>query len=382
MARLLVRRLALLFILRGAAGLLHVSSAGDDSTGSGSASSPYATVARALLEPNRIAGELALSGTLRGEGNVNVTFTSMSTSIYSTADGATIDCESSSPGWTLLSGAYWVSGIAFRACDQAVRSHSAYSVLRECVFERNTRSRGLNGSALQVDSASAEAIECEFFENENPDGFGTIYIERGNLRLANASIHDNEACAGATIAVHAGSVQLHGVDARDNTRTDDGDCVAVLNPGDGAALLFSDTGTGASVAVAKTTGQLSAAALAENVACDVDSTASVVESDDGSSRVACVEEYEEPVDQLNCENFPDLCQGHPTSGTSSETKDEFPAYAIALMTLTVVCAVGAGFLFYLQGDAGGGHVEMMQGQPKRAAAPAPAEAPPTSGALV
>ena len=53
-----------------------------------------------------------------------------------------------------------------------------------------------------------------------------------------------------------------------------------------------------------------------------------------------------------------------------------------LMTLTVVCAVGAGFLFYLQGDAGGGHVEMMQGQPKRAAAPAPAEAPPTSGALV
>ena len=188
-------------------------------TGSGSASSPYATIARALLEPNRIAGELALSGTLRGEGNVNVTFTSMSTSIYSTADGATIDCESSSPGWTLLSGAYWVSGIAFRACDQAVRSHSAYAVLRSCVFEQNTRNRGLNGSALQVDSASAEAYECEFVENENPDGFGTIYIERGNLKLMNASIHDNAACAGATIAVHAGSVQLYGVDARDNTRS-------------------------------------------------------------------------------------------------------------------------------------------------------------------
>ena len=365
-------RLALLFTLRGASSSLHVSSAGDDTTGSGSASSPYATIARALLEPNRIAGQLVLSGTLRGEGNVNVTFSSMSTSIFSTPDGATIDCESSSPGWTLLSGAYWVSGITFRACDQAVRSHSAYSVLRSCVFEQNTRNRGLNGSALQVDSASAEAYECEFVENENPDGFGTIYIERGNLKLVNASIHDNAACAGATIAVHAGSVQLYGVDARDNTRTDDGDCVSVLNPGNGGALLFSDTGTGASVAVAKTTGQLSAAALTENVACDADSAASVIESDDGSSRVACVEEEE------------DEGPGQPTSNTNSES-EEFPAYAIALMTLTIVCAAAGGFYYFAY--EGGGDAEMrktaeqeMQSQSKPPARAAPA--PATSGGLV
>ena len=111
----------------------------------------------------------------------------------------------------------------------------------------------------------------------------------------------------------------------------------------------------------------------------------LVESDDGSSRVACVEEYEEPVDQLNCENFPDLCQGHPTSGTSSETKDEFPAYAIALMTLTVVCAAAGGFYYFAY--EGGDNAEMRktaeqemknQSKPPARAAPVPA----TSGALV
>ena len=155
-------------------------------------------------------------------------------------------------------------------------------------------------------------------------------------------------------------------------KTDDGDCVSVLNPGNGGALLFSDSGTGANVAVAKTTGQLSAAALTENVACDADSAASVIESDDGSSRVACVEEEE------------DEGPGQPTSNTSSEST-EFPAYAIALMTLTVVCAAAGGFYYFAY--EGGDNAEMRktaeqemknQSKPPARAAPVPA----TSGALV
>jgi hypothetical protein len=159
--------------LRGVDGIAYVSAQGDDSLDYSAESSPWATVARALSEPNKIGGSLVLlgvAGPLTGLGNTNLTFSSMSVSVSSTT-GAVVDCEgvAGRHGWALTRGAYWLTGVTFRACDQGARSRSAYTVYRGCRFERNERRYG-NGSALQIDGASAEAIDCVFADNANTDG--------------------------------------------------------------------------------------------------------------------------------------------------------------------------------------------------------------------
>jgi uncharacterized repeat protein (TIGR01451 family) len=228
---------------------VYVSPTGSDTTGNGSQSNPYKTIAKGISMVYPGGTVHLLSGTYTGTGNVNVNITSNLTITGESRDSTIIDGQSANRIFIISSG---------------------YNVIISNITLRNGLANNDNGGAIQNNGGTLTLNNCAFTSNkatrtsywDNNDVYGGAIYNTGTLTITNSNFTSNSVTSGSNNYAYGGAIYnsgtltITGSNFTSNTATTYGG--AIINYGtltitgsnftsntayDGGAISNGDTGT-------------------------------------------------------------------------------------------------------------------------------------------
>ena len=228
---------------------IYVSPTGSDTTGNGSQSNPYKTIAKGISMVYPGGTVHLLSGTYTGTGNVNVNITSNLTITGESRDSTIIDGQSANRIFIIS---------------------SDYNVIISNITLRNGLANNDNGGAIQNNGGTLTLNNCAFTSNkatrtgywDNNDVYGGAIYNTGTLTITNSNFTSNSVTSGSNNYAYGGAIYnsgtltITGSNFTSNTATTYGG--AIINYGtltitgsnftsntayDGGAISNGDTGT-------------------------------------------------------------------------------------------------------------------------------------------
>ena len=228
---------------------VYVSPTGSDTTGDGSQSKPYKTIAKGISMVYPGGTVHLLSGTYTGTGNVNVNISSNITIAGENRDSTIIDGQSANRIFIISSG---------------------YNVIISNITLKNGLANNDNGGAIQNNGGTLTLNNCAFTSNkatrtgywDNNDVYGGAIYNTGTLTITNSNFTSNTVTSGSNNYAYGGAIYnsgtltITGSNFTSNTATTYGG--AIINYGtltitgsnftsntayDGGAISNGDTGT-------------------------------------------------------------------------------------------------------------------------------------------
>ncbi|MFH2055062.1 MAG: PKD domain-containing protein, partial [bacterium] len=183
---------------------------GDDLTGDGSESAPYATIQKGIDEALDGDTVMVKAGTYLGVGNRDIQFPDYYLYVIgeSGVESTIIDPEGSDRAFTLLNRDALIKGFTIQNGDRTSQvdkdGGAIYidgdPIIEDCVIRSCAAEHG-GGIYVGATTSQAELRDILFYDNSATIAGGAVYVSDATTVIENCTMADNAAVAGAAVAV-------------------------------------------------------------------------------------------------------------------------------------------------------------------------------------